>query len=70
MKRFNTGAMSLGSISKETHETLAESMNKIGGRSNTGEGGEENERLHSNLRSSIKQVGFAPLPNINFVTPK
>lgn len=44
VKRFCTGAMSLGSISKETHETLAKAMNKLGGRSNTGEGGEDVER--------------------------
>ena len=56
MKRFNTGAMSLGSISKETHETLAMAMNQIGGRSNTGEGGEDVERFLDNRRSAIKQV--------------
>jgi glutamate synthase (ferredoxin) len=50
MKRFKTGAMSYGSISKEAHETLAIAMNRIGGKSNTGEGGEDPER-------------FAPLPN-------
>jgi glutamate synthase (NADPH/NADH) large chain len=41
MKRFKTGAMSYGSISKEAHETLAIAMNRIGGKSNTGEGGED-----------------------------
>ena len=56
VKRFSTGAMSLGSISKETHETLALAMNKIGGKSNTGEGGEDPERFHDERRSSIKQV--------------
>ncbi|MFC4004670.1 glutamate synthase large subunit [Prauserella oleivorans] len=56
-KRFNTGAMSYGSISAETHETLAIAMNRIGGRSNTGEGGEDPERLYDpERRSRIKQV--------------
>jgi len=56
VKRFATGAMSLGSISREAHETLAIAMNGIGGRSNTGEGGEDPERFLDNRRSSIKQV--------------
>ncbi len=56
MKRFVTGAMSYGSISKEAHEALAVAMNSIGGRSNTGEGGEDAERFKTNKRSSIKQV--------------
>ncbi len=56
VKRFVTGAMSFGSISKETHETLAMAMNTIGGKSNTGEGGEDPERFLDNRRSSIKQV--------------
>ena len=58
VKRFKTGAMSYGSISKETHETLAIAMNRIGGRSNTGEGGEDPERYdrRSEKRSVIKQV--------------
>ena len=56
MKRFVTGAMSYGSISKEAHEALAIAMNTIGGRSNTGEGGEDAERFGTNKRSSIKQV--------------
>jgi glutamate synthase (NADPH/NADH) large chain len=56
MKRFVTGAMSYGSISKEAHEALAVAMNTIGGRSNTGEGGEDAERFKTNKRSSIKQV--------------
>ncbi len=56
VKRFATGAMSFGSISKEAHETLAIAMNSIGGRSNTGEGGEDEERFYDNRRSSIKQV--------------
>ena len=45
VKRFATGAMSFGSISKEAHETLAIAMNRIGGRSNTGEGGEDEARF-------------------------
>ncbi|GAB2973650.1 glutamate synthase large subunit [Amycolatopsis acidiphila] len=56
-KRFNTGAMSYGSISAEAHQTLAIAMNRIGGRSNTGEGGEDAERLYDpQRRSAIKQV--------------
>ena len=57
MKRFSTGAMSYGSISMEAHETLAIAMNSIGAKSNTGEGGEDPERLLDPARrSSIKQV--------------
>ena len=61
MKRFVTGAMSYGSISREAHETLAIAMNRIGGRSNTGEGGEDPERFKplengDSLKSAIKQV--------------
>lgn len=61
MKRFVTGAMSFGSISKEAHETMAMAMNKIHGRSNTGEGGEDAGRFTEkidglSLRSAIKQV--------------
>ncbi|WP_436500743.1 glutamate synthase large subunit [Actinokineospora sp. HUAS TT18] len=57
LRRFNTGAMSYGSISAEAHETLAVAMNSIGGRSNTGEGGEDADRLHDPARrSAIKQV--------------
>ena len=57
VKRFSTGAMSYGSISMEAHETLAIAMNSIGAKSNTGEGGEDAERLHDpQRRSSIKQV--------------
>jgi glutamate synthase (NADPH/NADH) large chain len=55
--RFNTGAMSYGSISQEAHETLAVAMNRLGARSNTGEGGEDEDRLLDPLRrSAIKQV--------------
>ncbi|MFE3558943.1 glutamate synthase large subunit [Streptomyces sp. NPDC059193] len=57
VKRFSTGAMSYGSISKEAHETLAIAMNQLGAKSNTGEGGEDPERLYDPARrSSIKQV--------------
>ncbi len=58
VRRFKTGAMSLGSISKEAHEVLAEAMNRIGGKSNTGEGGEDPERYARDnpRRSAIKQV--------------
>ncbi|MFI5357913.1 MAG: glutamate synthase large subunit, partial [Opitutales bacterium] len=62
MKRFKTGAMSYGSISQEAHETLAIAMNRIGGKSNTGEGGEDPARYHwtnergDSKNSAIKQV--------------
>jgi glutamate synthase (NADPH/NADH) large chain len=61
VKRFSTGAMSFGSISREAHTTLAIAMNRIGGRSNTGEGGEEADRYKplpngDSMRSAIKQV--------------
>ncbi|HUN90345.1 MAG TPA: glutamate synthase large subunit [Terriglobales bacterium] len=56
VRRFATGAMSFGSISQEAHETLAKAMNRIGGRSNTGEGGEDEKRFVDDRRSSIKQV--------------
>jgi len=57
IRRFTTGAMSMGAISPEMHETLAVAMNRIGGRSNTGEGGESPERLlDPEKRSAIKQV--------------
>ncbi|MEW1656369.1 glutamate synthase large subunit [Streptomyces sp. NPDC093707] len=57
VKRFSTGAMSYGSISREAHETLAIAMNQLGAKSNTGEGGEDPERLYDPARrSSIKQV--------------
>jgi len=61
VKRFVTGAMSFGSISHEAHSTLAIAMNRIGGKSNTGEGGEERERFNTlpngdSMRSAIKQV--------------
>ena len=61
VKRFATGAMSYGSISREAHTTLAIAMNRIGGKSNTGEGGEEVDRFTpmengDSMRSAIKQV--------------
>src|SRR6202163_4937707 len=61
VKRFATGAMSFGSISREAHTTLAIAMNRIGGKSNTGEGGEESDRFKpmpngDSMRSAIKQV--------------
>ena len=64
MKRFSTGAMSYGSISQEAHETLAIAMNRLGARSNTGEGGEDPERNIPDVngdsrRSAIKQVASA-----------
>jgi glutamate synthase (NADPH) large chain len=64
VKRFTTGAMSFGSISKEAHETLAIAMNRIGGKSNTGEGGEDEQRYTRDAngdlrRSAVKQVASA-----------
>jgi glutamate synthase (NADPH/NADH) large chain len=61
VKRFSTGAMSYGSISKEAHETLAIAMNRLGGKSNTGEGGEDADRYEADpngdlRRSAVKQV--------------
>ena len=61
VRRFSTGAMSYGSISREAHTTLAIAMNRIGGKSNTGEGGEESDRYRpmpngDSMRSAIKQV--------------
>ena len=56
VKRFKTGAMSYGSISKEVHETIAKAMNSLGAKSNTGEGGEDPERFNTDRNSKIKQV--------------
>ena len=61
VKHFVVGAMSFGALSKEAHETIALAMNKLGGRSNTGEGGEDNTRFHStvdgiSLSSKTKQI--------------
>jgi glutamate synthase domain-containing protein 2/glutamate synthase domain-containing protein 3 len=59
VRRFATGAMSFGSISAEAHETLAVAMNQLGGRSNTGEGGEDPARFGTARNSAIKQVASA-----------
>ena len=56
VKRFKTGAMSYGSISQEAHECMAIAMNRLGGKSNSGEGGERPERLGTERNSAIKQV--------------
>lgn len=61
LKRFTTGAISFGSISKECHETMAIAMNKLGGKSNSGEGGEDAKRYYSDIngnvrKSSVKQI--------------
>ncbi|MEF2782188.1 MAG: glutamate synthase large subunit [Clostridium sp.] len=56
VKRFKTGAMSYGSISEEAHTCLAEAMNQLHGKSNSGEGGEKPERYHTKYNSAIKQV--------------
>ena len=66
VKRFSTGAMSYGSISREAHTTLAIAMNRLGGRSNTGEGGEEPDRFvpmknGDSMRSAIKAGGIGPV---------
>jgi glutamate synthase (NADPH/NADH) large chain len=74
VKRFCTGAMSFGSISAEAHETLAIAMNRIGGKSNTGEGGEDPERFKplpngDSKRSAIKQVASGRFGvTINYLT--
>jgi len=73
VKRFSTGAMSLGSLSREAHETLAIAMNRLGGRSNTGEGGEDPVRYTPDAngdsrRSKIKQVASGRFGvNINYL---
>lgn len=56
VRRFKTGAMSYGSISQEAHECMAQAMNRLGGKSNSGEGGELPERFGTQLNSAIKQV--------------
>jgi len=74
VKRFCTGAMSLGSISSESHETLAIAMNRLGGKSNTGEGGEDSERFlplpnGDSKRSAIKQIASGRFGvTINYLT--
>ncbi|HEX8101877.1 MAG TPA: glutamate synthase large subunit [Solirubrobacteraceae bacterium] len=68
VKRFATGAMSLGSLSREAHETLAVAMNRLGGKSNTGEGGEDPVRFADERRSAIKQVASGRFGvNINYL---
>src|SRR4029450_14012587 len=62
MKRFKTGAMSYGSISKEAHETLAIAMNRIGGKSNTGEGGEDPDRFQRSPDGEWKNSGMKQVP--------
>ena len=59
VKRFKTAAMSYGALSEEAHECMAIAMNRLGGKSNTGEGGEPEERYHSESNSKIKQVASA-----------
>ncbi len=59
VKRFVTGAMSLGSLSREAHETLAIAMNRIGGKSNSGEGGEDHVRLV--VLNDVDATGHSPL---------
>ena len=56
VKRFDSAGMSLGSLSREAHETLARTMNTLGGRSNSGEGGEDSSRFHTDRVSKIKQI--------------
>jgi glutamate synthase (NADPH/NADH) large chain len=69
VKRFVTGAMSFGSISKEAHETLAIAMNRIGGKSNTGEGGEDPERFLADRDKSGKPIVSPPLKVIHDTLP-
>ena len=59
-KRFSTGAMSYGSISQEAHETLAIAMNRLGGKSNTGEGGEDPDRLPDQRRAGAARSSRWP----------
>ncbi len=66
VKRFVTGAMSFGSISKEAHETLAIAMNRIGGRSNTGEGGEDEERFRPDARGDLKRSAIKQVASARF----
>jgi glutamate synthase domain-containing protein 2/glutamate synthase domain-containing protein 1/glutamate synthase domain-containing protein 3 len=69
VKRFVTGAMSFGSISKEAHENLAIAMNRIGGKSNTGEGGEDPERFQPDRDTDGKLVMQPPLPIVGDTLP-
>ena len=68
VKRFATGAMSFGSISKEAHETLAIAMNRIGGKSNTGEGGEDEERYGTRPAQRHQAGGLGPLRRDRAIT--
>ncbi|MDX6697717.1 MAG: glutamate synthase large chain [Solirubrobacteraceae bacterium] len=69
VKRFSTGGMSLGALSPEAHETLAQAMNRLGGMSNTGEGGEDEARYGDDRRSKIKQVASGRFGvTINYLT--
>jgi glutamate synthase (NADPH/NADH) large chain len=76
-KRFDTAAMSLGALSPEAHEALAEAMNELGGRSNSGEGGEDPKRYGTNKNSKIKQIasgrfGVTPrysVPGVTLISP-
>ncbi|MDX6671196.1 MAG: glutamate synthase large chain, partial [Solirubrobacteraceae bacterium] len=69
VKRFSTGGMSLGALSPEAHETLAQAMNRLGAKSNTGEGGEDEERFADDRRSAIKQVASGRFGvTINYLT--
>ena len=74
VKRFKTGAMSYGSISKEAHETMAIAMNMLHGKSNSGEGGEDEDRLTVgpdglNRCSAIKQVASGPVSYTHLTLP-
>ncbi|HVE68351.1 MAG TPA: glutamate synthase central domain-containing protein, partial [Solirubrobacteraceae bacterium] len=69
VRRFSTGGMSLGALSPEAHETLAQAMNRLGGMSNTGEGGEDEARYADDRRSKIKQVASGRFGvTINYLT--
>src|SRR5260370_1848104 len=62
VKRFATGAMSFGSISKEAHETLAIAMNRIGGKSNTAQGGEDEARFKPDSNGALRRSAIKQLP--------
>src|SRR3974390_1759444 len=66
VKLFTTGAMSFGSISKEAHETLAIAMNRIGGKSNTGEGGEDAERFTADLNGDLRRIAIKQVASARF----
>src|SRR5205814_2929142 len=66
MRRFKSGAMSYGSISKEAHETLAIAMNRIGGKSNTGEGGEDPARYFKEPNGDSKNSGIKQVASARF----